>query len=1017
MLEKPVESVALHILEDLDYQIKAYPQLLSETDIPQLIQLEILQAMLSRLNPLLPPDCISEAMHSLLHPPEASLLANNRAVHKMLVEGVPVQYRAEGRIVSDSVRLIDFDFPENNDFLAISQMTIIEGNHIRRPDIVIFVNGIPLAVIELKNPSDENATIWSAYNQLQTYISQIPSLFTYNALLVISDGLEARVGTLSSGREWMMPWRTITGEEIDNGLLSQMEILLKGVFDPQRLLEIIRFFLVYEEARSGLIKKLAGYHQFHAVNTAVEKTIQAVSLQGDRRCGVIWHTQGSGKSLTMAFYAGRIIQHPALNNPTLLMITDRNDLDDQLFRTFASCRDLIRQTPKQAEDRQDLRKLLKVAAGGVIFTTIQKFLPDEKGSDYPLLSDRHNIVVIADEAHRSQYDFIDGFAKNMRDALPNASFIAFTGTPVELSDRNTRAVFGEYISIYDIQQAVLDHATVPIYYESRLAKLELNEEEKPHLDPEFEEITEDKEPEEKEKLKSKWAALEAVVGSEKRLGLVANDILSHWDARSEIIEGKAMIVCMSRRICVDLYNAMVKLRPEWDSEEDNSGSVKVVMTGGPTDPTYFQPHIRNKDRRDRIAERFKDPNDPLKIVLVRDMWLTGFDVPCLHTMYMDKPMHGHGLMQAIARVNRVYKDKPGGLVVDYLGLAEELKKALATYTQAGGKKTVTIDQKEALSALMEQYEQCCRLFDGFDRSAWLQGSPQDRLNLIAPAQEFILAQENGKVRLIEAVSRLTKAFALAVPHPDALAIREQIGFFQTVKAAVVKSQRDPRDGGLGIETAIKQLVSKAISSDQVVDLFAAAGLAKPDVSILSDEFLEEVRNMPHKNLAVELLRKLLNDEIKTRFRRNAVQSRSFAEMLAESIRKYQNRTMEAAAIIAELIKIAQEIREAENRGEKLKLSDDEIAFYDALETNDSAVMELGDETLKSIARELIATVRRNVTIDWAVREQARAKLRIMVKRILRKYNYPPDKLKQATELVIEQAELICGDLVEQDIAM
>ncbi|MCB5284729.1 MAG: type I restriction endonuclease subunit R [Candidatus Cloacimonetes bacterium] len=1010
MLEKSVESIALHLLEDLGYQIKSYPHLLEDSDIPELLRLETLQAMLARFNPTLPVDCLAEAAHQVLRLKQPSLLDRNRAFHKLLVEGVPVSYRLEGKTVHSSARLVDFAFPENNDFLAVSQMTVIEDKHIRRPDIVLFLNGLPLAVLELKNPSDPNTTIWSAYNQIQTYISQIPSLFAYNSLLVITDGLDARVGTLSSGRERMMPWRTISGEEIENSETSKMEVLLRGIFEPSRLISIIRHFIVFEENRSGTIKKLAGYHQFHAVNAAVDKTIQAISRQGDRRCGVVWHTQGSGKSLTMAFYAGRLVQHPALENPTIVVITDRNDLDDQLFRTFCSCRDLIRQTPKQADDRADLRNLLKVASGGVIFTTIQKFMPDEVGVDYPLLSERRNIVVIADEAHRSQYDFIDGFAKNMRDALPNASFIAFTGTPVELTDRNTRAVFGDYISVYDIQQAVLDNATVPIYYESRLAKLELDEAEKPKLDPEFEEITENREPDEKEKLKSKWAALEAVVGSQKRIDLIAADIVAHWETRSETLEGKAMIVCMSRRICVELYQALTKLRPGWHSPDDRAGAIKVVMTGNPADPLEFQGHIRSKDRRDKIAERFKDPADPLRIAIVRDMWLTGFDVPCLHTMYVDKPMHGHGLMQAIARVNRVYKDKPGGLVVDYLGLAEELKRALATYTQAKGKGTITLDQNEALAVLMEQYEQCQRLFHGFDWSAWLRGTPKDKLDLIAPAQEFILAQENGKTRLVETVAKLTKAFALSVPHPSALEIREEIGFFQSVKAAVIKSSGSGADHDpLGMESAIAQLVSKAISSDRVVDIFAAAGLEKPDVSILSDEFLEEVRRMPHKNLAVELLKKLLNDEIKARFRKNAVLSRSFAEMLAETIRKYQNRTLEAAAIIAELIKIAKEVKDAEKRGEKLKMNDDELAFYDALGNNDSAVLELGDETLKKIALELIDSVRRNVTIDWAVREQARAKMRVMVKRILKKYGYPPDKTEEATDLVIEQAELICGD--------
>lgn len=1062
MLEKPIESIALAILSELGYQIRCYPPLLADGDVPELLQTELLSAKLRQFNPALPEQALEEALRMLTRPSQPSLMLNNRMLHRYLVEGVPVAYRMDGRVAHSSVRVLDFEQADNNSFQAVSQLTVIEGRNVRRPDIVIYVNGLPLGVIELKSAGVPNATIWSAHNQLQTYMEQIPSLFACNAVLVISDGLEARIGTISSGREWMQPWRDMdavtrngSGSRIKSGmtaskdewredgsrnksgmtdggsgsgtageriraqvteLVSQMEVLLRGVFAPRDFIRIIRYFIVFEETRAGIIKKLAGYHQFHAVNTAVERTAVATSRDGDRRCGVIWHTQGSGKSLTMAFYAGRIVQHPALHNPTLVVLTDRNDLDDQLFRTFSACKDLIRQTPRQAEDRRHLRELLKVASGGVIFSTIQKFMPEIRGMDHPLLSERANIVVIADEAHRSQYDFIDGFARHMRDALPNASFIAFTGTPVELSDRNTQAVFGDYISVYDIQQAVLDQATVPIYYESRLAKLELDEAFKPRLDTEFEEITEDRETDEKEKLKSKWAALEAVVGSAKRIRLVAKDILKHWEQRCEVMEGKAMIVCMSRRICVELYRELVKLRPEWDDDDDLRGTLKVVMTGSAADPLDYQKHLRGKEKRDRIAERFKDPLDSLRIVIVRDMWLTGFDVPCLHTMYADKPMHGHGLMQAIARVNRVYKDKPGGLIVDYLGLAEELKQALATYTNANGRGSVTLDQDEAVEALMEQYEHCLRLFEGFNwADSWFSDDARDKLNIIAPAQEFILGQENGKNKLSEAVMKLTRAFALAVPDERALEIRESVAFFQAVKAAVVKSAKTAGDGGLGVETAIQQLVSKAISTDQVLDIFAAAGLAKPEISILSEEFLEEVRNLPHKNLAVEVLKKLLNDEIKSRFRRNAVLSRSFAEMLAESIRRYQNRTIEAARVIAELIELAREMREAGNRGEKLKLTEDEVAFYDALEANDSAVMELGDDTLKAIARELIATVRKNVTIDWAIREQSRAKLRVMVKRILRKYNYPPDKTEAATDLVIEQAELICGELMDEAV--
>ncbi len=1036
MLEKPVESVALHILQELGYSTHSYPRLLAEDSVIELIKTDILRDKLRMLNPRLPEECLSEAIRQVKLVQHPSLIRNNMAFHKLLVEGVPVAYREGGRIVNTSAKQIDFDLGDNNSFMAVSQMTVVEGQHIRRPDIVIFINGIPLAVIEVKNPSDEKASIWSAYNQLQTYMAQIPSLFVFNALLIVTDGIEARLGTISSGREWMMPWRRIddegemTGFRTKSGMTgegekagfrteagmtgrayaSQMEVLLKGVFDKHNILSLIRYFTVFEVNKEKIIKKVAGYHQFHAVNVAVDKTVQAISAQGDRRCGVVWHTQGSGKSLTMAFYAGRIIQHPAMENPTIVVLTDRNDLDDQLFRTFCACKELIRQTPRQADSRNDLRGLLQVASGGVIFTTIQKFMPDDKGGEYPCLSQRRNIVVIADEAHRSQYAFIDGFAKHMRDALPNASFIAFTGTPVELSDRSTRAVFGNYISIYDIQQAVLDNATVPIYYESRLAKLSLNEQEKPHLDSEFDDITEGREPDEKEKLKSKWAALEAVVGADKRLNLIAADLLKHWETRVEIIEGKALIVCMSRRICVELYNAIIKLKPDWHSTDDNAGAIKIMMTGNPADPLPYQMHLRSKERRDTIAERFKDPADTLQIVIVRDMWLTGFDVPCLHAMYVDKPMHGHGLMQAIARVNRVYKDKPGGLIVDYLGLADELKKALAVYTQSGGKETVTIDQEEAVAVLKLQYEQCLRLFDGFDWSIWLTGSPKDKLDIIAPAQEFILGMENGKSQLIESVAKLTKAFALAVPHEGALEIRECVAFFQTVKAAIVKSRYGSNDGGLGMETAIRQLVSKAISSDKVVDIFEAAGLKKPDISILSDEFLADIKNMPYKNLAVELLNKLLKDEIKSRFRTNAVQSRSFTDMLTESIRKYQNRAIETAQVIEELIGLAKDIRVAQERGVKLHLTEDEVAFYDALEANDSAVKVLGDDTLKLIAKELIDTVRKNVTIDWAIREQARAKLRVMVKRILRKYGYPPDKQEKATDLVIEQAELICGDI-------
>ncbi|MGH7334372.1 MAG: type I restriction endonuclease subunit R, partial [Candidatus Rokuibacteriota bacterium] len=727
---------------------------------------------------------------------------------------------------------------------------------------------------------------------------------------------------------------------------------------------------------------------------------------GDRRVGVIWHTQGSGKSLTMAFYAGRVILHPKMANPTIVILTDRIDLDDQLFGTFARCRDLLRQAPVQAADRADLRAKLSVAAGGVVFTTIQKFFPEEKGDRHPVLSERRNIVVIADEAHRSQYDFIDGFARHMRDALPHASFIGFTGTPIEKTDANTRAVFGDYISVYDIQRAVTDGATVPIYYESRLAKLALKDSERPRIDPEFEEATEGEEVERKERLKTKWAQLEAVVGSENRVTLIARDLVEHFEDRLAVMDGKAMVVCMSRRICVALYRALVALRPEWHADADDQGAIKVVMTGAASDPLGWQAHIRTKARREGLALRFRDPLDPFKLVIVRDMWLTGFDAPSLATMYVDKPMRGHGLMQAIARVNRVFKDKPGGLVVDYLGLADELRRALATYTESGGTGKTALDQNEAVALMLAKHEVCRALFHGFDWSRWTTGTSRDRLSLLPTAQDHILAQEDGKNRLLRAVTELSQAFALAVPHDEALGIRDDVGFFQAVRAVLAKGAPGERRTDEELDHAIRQIISRAVVSDEVLDIFAAAGLRKPDISVLSDEFLAEVRGMPHRNLAVELLRKLLAGEIRTRAKRNLVLGRSFAELLEQSLRRYRSRAIETARIIEELIQLAKDMRQASQRGEALGLTDDEVAFYDALETNDSAVKVLGDEALRTIARELVATVRANVTIDWTVRENVRAQLRVLVKRILRKHGYPPDKQEKATQTVLEQAELL-----------
>jgi type I restriction enzyme R subunit len=989
-----------------------------------------LRAALIRLNSHLPTDAIDDALRKLTLLPDATLEDRNRALHRLLVDGVGVEYRTlAGEIRGAQARVLDFDVPENNDWLAVNQFTVTEQKHNRRPDIVLFINGLPLVLVELKNAADEKATVWSAYRQLQTYKAELPTLLTYNSVLLVSDGVEARVGTLTAGQEWFKPWRTITGEALADAHLPQVQVMIEGLCDRRRLLELLNHFLVFEDDGTGLlVKKMAGYHQFHAVNVAVAETLRASKVAdgmhvreergryeagqrhggetGDRRVGVVWHTQGSGKSLTMAFYAGRIIREPAMANPTVVVLTDRNDLDDQLFATFSRCRDLLRQAPVQAVDRVDLRERLAVDVGGVVFTTIQKFFPDEKGDRHPVLSTRRNIVVMADEAHRSQYDFVDGFAAHMRDALPHASFIGFTGTPVELTDKNTRAVFGDYISVYDIQRAVQDKATVPIFYESRLAKLALDDAEKPKIDPHFEDVTEGEEVERKEKLKSKWAQLEAVVGAERRLGLIARDIVAHFEARQEALDGKAMVVCMSRRICMDLHDQLVTLRPDWFHADDDKGAMKVVMTGNASEGPRVAEHARNKTRREQLAKRFRRPDDPLRLVIVRDMWLTGFDAPSLHTMYVDKPMRGHGLMQAIARVNRVFRDKPGGLVVDYLGLAQELKEALITYTESGGTGSTATDQEDAVAAMLKHYEICRALFQGFNWSKWTTGTAAERLSLLPAAQEHILAQQDGKERLLRAVTDLSRAFALAVPADAALRIRDDVAFFQAVRACLAK--RVPGDAKTDeeLDQAVRDIVSRAVAPEGVIDIFAAAGLPKPDISILSDEFLAEVRDMPRRNLAVELLRKLLAGEIRSRRAKNVVQARSFSAMLEQTLLRYQNRAIEAAQVIEELIRLAKEMREASARGEALGLTDDELAFYDALETNDSAVKVLGDETLRGIARELVAAVRANVTIDWTMRDNVRAQLRVIVKRILRRHGYPPDKQERTTQTVLEQAALL-----------
>lgn len=1042
--ESTVENAAISWLENLGWVSASAVTLApgaahaERADYADVVLRRRLLEALARLNPSLPGEALSDAMRKLLRPEGETLIARNRWFHRMAVDGVTVEYReSDGTVRGAQVQVVAFDDWQSNDWLAVNQFTVVENKHERRCDITLFVNGLPLVVIELKNPLGRAATVRSAYLQLQTYKSEIPALFDFNAMMIVSDGLEARMGTLTGTEEWFKPWRTISGEELADVKLTQLQVMIEGTCAPSRFLSLIRDFIVFEDEGSDVpIKKVAGYHQFHAVQTAVAETLRAAKLQqaeqsvhhharrddavrnsggtyGDRRIGVVWHTQGSGKSLTMAFYAGRIIREAALENPTVVVLTDRNDLEDQLFSTFARCADLLRQPPIQAQSRKDLRRLLKVESGGVVFTTIQKFFPEEKGDEHPLLSERRNIVVIADEAHRSQYDFIDGYARHMRDALPRASFVGFTGTPIELEDANTRAVFGDYISIYDIQRAVEDRATVPIYYESRLARIEIDKQEKPNIDPNFEEVTEGEELGRRERLKSKWAQLEAIVGTPKRLELVANDIVNHFEDRLQALEGKAMIVCMSRRICIDLYNEITRLRPDWHTDNDDTGMCKVVMTGVASDPLDWQRHIRNKLRREALAKRFRDPTDPLQIVLVRDMWLTGFDAPSLHTMYLDKPMRGHGLMQSIARVNRVFRDKPGGLIVDYLGLASELKHALGIYTRSGGNGQTAIDQQQAVIVMLEKYEICCDIFHGFDRSPWTKGNPIDRLGLLPSAQEHVLAQEDGKVRYLRAVRQLSQAFALAVPHDRAISIRNDTAFFQAVRSALVKPGPTDTERQEDLDHAIRQIVSSAVAPDGITDIFSDAGLARPDISILSDEFLADVQGMPQQNLAIELLQKLLKGEITIRRQKNLVQARSFAEMLEQAINRYHKRSVSAAEILEELINLARELRAAKARGDELGLSEDELAFYDALNAHEGAVQVLGDETLREIAGELVHAVRGNVTIDWTLRENIRAHLRRLIKRILRKHGYPPDKQESATRTVIEQAEVLSAGWASQ----
>lgn len=1040
--ENHVEEAALEWLGGLGYAVRLGPDISPDGATPErasygdVVLTGRLREAIARLNPHLPAETHEEVLRKLVQAETPSLVEENRRLQRFLAHGVPVEVtREDGSIGGDTAHLVDFDDPENNDWLAVNQFTVIEQRCNRRPDVVVFLNGLPVAVIELKNPGDENATLTGAFNQLQTYKEQIPSLFRTNAALITSDGILARIGSLCADLERFMPWRTVDGSAIAPKGLPELGTLIEGIFEKHRFLSLIRDFTVFGDTGGGVVKIVAGYHQFHAVRHAVARTLEAARPGGDRKAGVIWHTQGSGKSLLMAFYAGQVIAHPAMENPTLVIITDRNDLDDQLFGTFSMCRDLLRQTPQQANSREELQVLLARPSGGVIFTTIQKFAPETGERDYPLLTDRRNVVVIADEAHRSQYGFkakverktgqmAYGFAKYLRDALPNASFIGFTGTPIEKEDVNTPAVFGEYIDVYDISRAVEDGATVPIYYESRLARIELDEEEKPKIDAEVAELTEDEALSDQEKLKRKWASVEALVGAQKRLALVAEDLVRHFEDRVAALDGKAMVVCMSRRICVALYGEIVRLRPQWHSDDDEKGALKIVMTGAASDPPAWQKHLGGKARRDLLAKRAKDAKDELKLVIVCDMWLTGFDAPCMHTMYIDKPMKGHGLMQAIARVNRVFRDKPAGLVVDYIGIAQNLKSALGQYSQSD-QRQAGIDEAEAVAVMVEKYEIVRDMFapdtpGGFDYRRGLSGSPQERLGVLAGAIEWVLdlqqreaaresseeAKKRAHRRFNDAVLVLSKAFALAAASDEARDIRDEVGFFQTVRAALAKSAPGAGRTSAERDFAVQQIVSRAVVSTEIVDIMKAAGIESPDISILSEEFLAEVQAMEKKNLAMEALRKLINGEIRSQARTNVVQMRSFSERLEQAVLRYHSNAITTAEVIQELIALARDIRAARERGEEEGLSAEEIAFYDALAENESALQVMGDDKLKVIAHELLTSLKGSVTVDWAHREAARARMRVLVKRILRKYGYPPDLQDAAVQTVLQQAEAL-----------
>lgn len=989
---------------------KDYKQILIEAD---------LHAAFERLNPHLPINCFEQVLQKLNQPESLDIVTNNRAFHRMLLEGVPVTYKKQDDWVHDHAFLVDFNHVHQNRFVAVNQFTILGTKQPRRPDIICFINGIPFAVLELKSPTDENADIWDAFNQLQTYKEEISDLFIFNEALVVSDGVTARVGSLTANQERFLPWRTVKNEDDKPALEWELETVIRGFFDRELFLDYIRFFVLFETDGEKTIKKIAGYHQFHAVREAVQATIAAANPNGDKKAGVVWHTQGSGKSISMCCYAGKLLQQPAMHNPTLLIVTDRNDLDGQLLETFSNAQDLLKQTPVQANNRDELRKFLaERESGGIIFTTVQKFALLEGESEHPLLNGRHNIVVMSDEAHRSQYGlkaklgndgtYKFGYAKHMRDALKNAAFIGFTGTPISSEDKDTRAVFGDYVSIYDIQDAVDDGATVPIYYESRLAKLDINQAEIEELSDQVDEVVEDEEDVgNREKTKSEWSRLEKLVGATPRLKQIAADLVAHFEARTEATAGKGMIVTMSREICVHLYNEIIALRPDWHDPDPEKGKIKIVMTGSASDKPLLQPHIYNKQTKKRLEKRFKDVTDPLQLVIVRDMWLTGFDAPCTHTMYIDKPMKGHNLMQAIARVNRVFKDKQGGLVVDYIGIANELKQALKTYTDAKGKGEPTLRAEEAYAVLAEKMDAIRGMFAktneqvGMDLSAYETQAHR----LIIPAANYVLSLKDGKKRFLDLVLAINKAFSLCSTLDEAKNLHKEIAFYSAIKAVISKhTSVDRKLSQAEKDSTLKQILDNAVIADGVTDVFAMCGLDKPNIGLLSDEFLEDVRQMPYRNLAVELLEKLLNDGIKAKTRNNVVQEKRFSDRLQETLRKYNNRAIETSQVIEELIQMAKEFQAEMQREASLGLNPDEIAFYDALANNESAVRELGDDTLKQIAREITEKLRRSTTVDWQVRDSVRAQLKILVRRTLQRWKYPPDKAAEAIELVMKQAE-------------